>query len=70
MKIWHILFTCGLVLLIGTIGAADFEAIGSVRIVIQFALSIVLMVMSYVSFVAACNRWYRKRGKGYGRTHK
>lgn len=61
MKIWHVLALCGIALLFGTVGAADMGAIGSVRIVLQLVLGIGLIILSYVSFIVACNRWYKKK---------
>lgn len=61
MKIWHVLFLSGLVLLFGTIGAADMGAINSVQIILQVVLGIGLMVLSYITFITACNRWYKKK---------
>lgn len=66
MKIWHIFSVWGVVLLIGTIGAADMGAIGETRIVAQFLFGIGLIILSYISFVVACNRWCKNKWEKYG----
>lgn len=67
IKIWHILAAWGVVLLIGTIGAADMGAIGSGRIVLQVILGFGLIFGSYVAFVVCCDKWCKRRWSKYGR---
>lgn len=67
IKIWHIMAAWGVVLLFGTIGAADMGAIGSVRIVLQVIAGFALIIGSYVSFVISCNKWCKKRWSKYDR---
>lgn len=67
IKIWHIMAAWGVVLLIGTIGAADSGAIGSIRIVLQAVMGIGLIIGSYVSFIVCCDKWCKRRWSKYDR---
>ena len=57
----------GLVLIFGTVGAADMGAIGSTQIIIQVFLGVGLIILAYRVFIAACDRAYKKRWTRYGK---
>lgn len=67
IKIWHVLAAWGVVLILGTIGAADMGGMSSTQIIIQVFLGIGLIVLAYRWFIAACDRAYKKRWAKYDR---
>ena len=67
LRIWHVLSLWGVVLMFGTIGAADMGAIGAFWIVFQIVMGFGLEILAYMVFIMSCDKCYKKQWARYGR---